>query len=1211
MNKVVLKDFPLSGSHLIEASAGTGKTYTIAALYLRLVAQGISTGGREEPVGVPQILVVTFTKAAVSELKERLRKILTDVRRHFAEDPDFKDPEIVDPGLRPIVDGLDAEKAVPLLEKAITEFDGASIFTIHGFCQKVLSEGAFTLSKQVPRSVDDGTEVYEEALRLFFEREVLPNQEDFGALVSCDLGIGAQAWRVAARMGLGEPNAVFKGIPVFKEFDTALYERGLAIVKSPGFREDLESFFARPKTDILQTLRSVEHEMASKAVFDELQKPLRYADIVKCWEDFGKSHVLGPLLWCSDPTVLSAFTKKAKRKQLSFGPKAWELSDILGTLASSAGQARAWHVVEKFRDQAPALFAEAGARLRTLTFDAMITDLMRAVSPSGQGCAASRLANIASLRAKYRAVMVDEFQDTDFSQYEIFKNAFLEGDNRGRFFCAVGDPKQSIYRFRSADIEVYLEARRAIGAANTHTLSDNYRSCPEILGAVNRIFCIPGIFRNQSITYDPVACGSPSREKLYVRGEPVRACVVFTSGEQTVPAYMKDMTRTAARRIAEMISPGSGYVLARPGRPARPLLPGDIAVLVRRNSEVQMIAKELRNYGIAVKAPSRVSIYDSAEFAELVSILEGVLYASSAVQVKTALATTFFDSREVMTGTADGAFIEKKMQEFSAYRDDWKARGAGYLLKKLMGEARLAGRFAGTIEGEALLTNWEHLLEILYRLDEDWVFPEALLTHLKSLKAEESTDEETDSPETLRLPSDEKIVTVMTYHKCKGLEFPVVFLPYIQKVSSSKSTGTGALDYFYEGQVKAYVPNIASGKPYQELIKEEREAEAVRLFYVAATRACAHVELGLPGDENLKIRGLTDWLSCCLGGLPPVRFLGGDSNVGVIGAVCGGRPTPERVSGGNAVITALPGASRKNAWVQTSYSGLMRGAQAMDAIMSEGHADDAARDAVLDASGALAVLTSFGLPKADILCFPRGAQAGETLHEYLEKIDFTDDALWERTARECAARFFPENELGALVPMMLSMSGDIVRASLGGGIKLSQVALSDRKSEMPFYLSMRKGFSGADLMGALARHPKPGYDFVCPNAAPFDRGYLKGFIDLVFLCGGKYYIVDWKSNFLSDSVTGGSVEAFLQRAYSREGMLSAMRGHGYCLQYLLYTVALVRFLRKRLPGFSYEKHIGGVRYVFLRGTRPGLSGAGVWEDLPDKELIDELDRILG
>ncbi|GAB6043931.1 exodeoxyribonuclease V subunit beta [Endothiovibrio diazotrophicus] len=1157
--------FPLTGLRLIEASAGTGKTYTIANLYLRLIL--------ERGLDVTRVLVVTFTKAATEELRDRIRKRLREGLERLEQGSGRGDE----------LDALLArggDEAAGRLRDALIRMDEAAVFTIHGFCQRMLQENAF----------ESGT---------LFDVEFIADELEMKRTIAADF------WRIRFhRADEGE----------------ARWARGEWGTPA-GLFGTLRPLLGREQVTLLPTVTAAQLDEAQAARGAALTTVLRE------WAGSGK--VVAELLLTHKGLSRAATTY---RNDVVEGA----LEGLAGFLEGGEGALPAGfelftrHRLEdpkslKKRAEAPEhpffdacealwqadrrhadlrrarLLAEAldyvrdqlqvrKEQQRVLAYDDLLSRLDFALLGEGGETLAARVAGL------FPAAMIDEFQDTDPLQYRIFRRIYGERPDCGLFM--IGDPKQAIYGFRGADIFTYIAARRdADPDQGCFTLGTNWRSASPLVDAVNTLFQsveAPFLYRDE-IDFHPVAAAGRADERpLILDGEvppPLTAWLPRRDDDKPLPKNRARVlfAEAVAAEVARMLQ------LAEAGRAeleGRTLRAGDLAVLVRDRFEAAEVRGRLAAVGVGSVYISRDSVFQTAEAGELLRLMGAVAEPANGRALRAALVTTLLgvDGRQLEAmGREEGGAWEAWLEAFHRYHRQWRDHGFMAMFQTLLHERGVAHRLLALEEGERRLTNLLQLAE-LAQLEAAERFGMVGLIHwlVASIDQPDGDAEE----QQLRLESDERLVQVVTIHKSKGLEYPVVFLPGLW--NGRPLSDEGQLLLFHEERERSLCADLGSERrdAHLALAQRERLAEELRLLYVALTRAkyrCCFGWGAVKGAEATALAWLLHGGEEGMGGLddgalegalqrfaphievvaPPQRGAG----VAVAGrSLAGGRARP---FGGRA----------EDRWLVTSYSGLVAGIEHGDTLRHERPDHDAVEPVAEAATGL----------RRDRFNFPRGSRAGLFLHTLLEQLDFTDrrDEPWSRDIERQLERHGFEVEWRPAVEELL---GGVLDAPLAEGVALGQVGRSDRRDELAFHFPLAP-IEAIGLNRLLDRFP--GY-FSGERALTFSplEGVMKGFIDLVFRVGDRYYLADYKSNHLGDALGD----------YGPDALAAAMAEHRYDLQYLIYTVALHRHLRRSLPGYDYRRHFGGVFYLFLRGLTPRLPGNGVWFDHPDPALIDALDR---
>lgn len=1173
--------FPLHGERLIEASAGTGKTYTIAGLYLRLllghgplIEEGADAGqasAHERPLSVTEILVVTFTEAATAELRGRIRGRIHEARLAFMRG------QSMDALLAQLLAEVeDHELAARRLLAAERQMDEAAVFTIHGFCQRMLKQNAFESGALFETEfLTDDSQLRLQAVSDYWRAEFYPVDKTLASAVRA-------LWPSPAAL-LREMNGWLDNSelemrpPAGDETLAARHQAAMsriAAVKAAWLAQVDE---IRRQTDghiSRYTGKNYEGWLAKIADWAQIDAS-GYA-IPKELERFGQ-------------TVLEANLKKGGEL-----PTLPLFSEIDALLASRPGirdlilQRAA--VVVRSRMQA------SKRQAHQLSFDDLLKDLDGALGSS----LGERLCE--RIRATYRVAMIDEFQDTDPQQYRIFHR--LYGGHKDTALLMIGDPKQAIYGFRGADIFTYIQARRNVSAH--YTLGRNWRSSGALVAAVNGLFeraKDPFIYE-ADIPFLPVEAQGKSKA-LLLEGEtaPVLHCWQL-SGQPTFNRgdYQSKMARATAAEIHRLLS------LAREGKAligSEPVKAGDIAVLVRTGAEGKLVQQELARLAIAsVYLSNRESVLEQVEAREILLILHACQNPSEERSLRAALATGLFDldAKALDELASDERAWESAVQEFMEYRKVWHKRGVLAMLRALLHRRNLAASLLASPYGERRLTNFLHLGELLQQVSSELDGEYALLRWLGEAVNRQSGQ---DVEQILRLESERKLVQIVTIHKSKGLEYPLVFLPFI---CSHRSADTPLYHEADEAGNRTILDLTGAEDSLAEADKE-RLAEDLRLLYVALTRGVYATWLGLaPVRSGNGKSEKTDLHQTAIGYLlqkgeegdaatlaTALSALAEDLPGVAVGEPSLTRPAPlpaEEEQLGEPQVRRFGGTLERDWWI-SSYSGL--------AAQGHGHskgvlANPGFDDEVVTEAAALAAEEPVQAPQPSIFTFPKGARPGTLLHSLFETIDFQSaggEPLAQHIATLLSQDGFDESWAQVLQQQVEAVLETPLETGFGEPLRLRDLAPERKQVELEFFLPM--GRVTAPALTALCQQHDPLSRGNKPLSFATVQGMLKGFIDLVFEWQGRWYLLDYKSNHLGMSPAD----------YSRPALEQAMVEHRYDLQYQLYSLALHRLLALRLPGYDFDQHFGGVFYLFLRGMPQG----GIFHTRPSRELVQGLDRL--
>ncbi|OKP02108.1 exodeoxyribonuclease V subunit beta [Xenorhabdus eapokensis] len=1191
---------PLYGQRLIEASAGTGKTYTIGLLYLRLLLGLGGSAAFSRPLNVEEILVVTFTQAATDELRGRIRENIHQLRLACIREETADS----DPIYQQLLDEIpDKESAASWLLAAERQMDEAAIYTIHGFCQRMLVHNAFESGVLFDQTlIQDENPLRKQGCADFWRRHCYP----------LPLPIAAEVSRIWSG-----PEALLKDISSYLHGDMPY------IVNAPDGNETL---FSRHQK-IIEQIEAIKHQW--NAVASELEELITHSGVDK--RSYSKKHL---------PNWLNSVSEWAKSPTKDY---------LLPKELDKFCQSRLLEKTKKGEAPQHALFAAIdGLYQHPLTLKDIILskaiievrqsvnqeklirgymgfdDLLTRLDSALQRVGGEQLA--ATLRQRYPVAMIDEFQDTDPQQYRIFQAIYCHQSESERAenetgLLFIGDPKQAIYAFRGADIFTYIRARSHVKAH--YTLETNWRSSASMVQVVNKLFSRPehpflfaqipfinvnAAERNQSLRFSLHGKDQAALRFWLQPGEGV------SKGE-----YEQTMARQCAAQIRDWLQAGQEgkallyQVKNKQTEVSRPVMAADITVLVRDRREAALIRNELN----ALKIPSvylsnRESVFDTPEAKDLLWLLQAVLAPEKARELRSALASSLFglSAQQIDQLNNDERAWDRLVDEFDGYARLWRTRGVLPMLRAVMVKYRIAENLLAGDDGERRLTDVMHISELLQEESQQLDSEHAVARWLAQQISRPNPQSENQQ---LRLESDRHLVQICTIHKSKGLEYPLVCLPFVCSYRKQKQAV-----YHDRHNFEAYL-NISHDdgalQEALELADEERLAEDLRLLYVALTRSVYHCSVGVAPliKGNRGKTGDTDLHLSALGYLLQKGQKGNaELLVNSLNELCDDGVELKHVEDTTDLQwcpqseNTLSLEARKlqrsvrDDWRVTSYSGLQ---------YSASHAISPNYAGALGES--VDVIVQSISPKLDIDArgekqgeqslqmtphtFPRGASAGTFLHSILEDLDFSNPPDQAGLVEKLAASGFDEN----WAPVLEQWIEDILGAELNGqGMKLASVPRHLQQSEMQFYLPVDKLLHSKE-MDAITRR----YDPLSAQCAPLSfhqvKGMLKGFIDLVFCWQDKFYVVDYKSNWLGEN----------SQSYTQEAMARAMIEHRYDFQYQLYTLALHRYLRHRLAHYDYRRHFGGVIYLFLRGIDKDNPGHGIYSYLPPFEFIDELDTL--
>ena len=1270
---------PLHGSRLIEASAGTGKTFTLAMLYLRLILRHGGESAFARHLMPPEILVVTFTNAATEELRDRIRRRLVEAAAVFRGQAPTDPSDALLPKLREAMADSDPAHCARRLELAAEWMDESAISTIHAWCYRMLREHAFDSANAFEQTLEnDDAELLQQAAEDYWRTFVIGLEAERLQQV---LEHWPQPSELAAAVRSLLPLADYLPHAEAPVVSIQHYRQQLAALKDQ-WREqahiaNLESLFSeavKNKAFKLTALKSNHRADVLKALQDWLDTPAQ-AEI----------GIFKNQSWKRMSSVAIAEIWHDPAKAPVDHPACRALADLPAALAALPGslfQALLTHAAHWLKER-----VEHEKRRRSIMTQ---NDLLIRLDAALQGERRERLA--AAIRAQFPVALVDEFQDTDPIQYRIFDAIYdIRANSSATGFFMIGDPKQAIYAFRGADIHTYLIARGATEGRH-YTLPVNYRSSTDLIKSVNTLFehgertAARGAFlfrepNGNPIPFHPVRARLQAERTLTIDGQPcppLRAWIIDRLPNEkslTKEAYRARTAEATARTIAALLQLGQhGRARLPVGQDdERPLEPSDLAVLVNDRREADAIRAELRRLDVAsVYLSERGNVFETAIARDLAILLRAIANPFDDRLMRQALATGLLSRplADLDRLNSDEIYWEAQGERFRDLHGRWRRQGLLPMLYRLIGEFRIAARLLGTTDGERAMTDLLHLGELLQRASEELDGEQALVRFLEEAIAEDSAGE-TPEARQLRLESDARLVRVVTIHKSKGLEYPLVFLPFIVNCRRTRDDDLPLKTHDAAHRLQVHLGGDAA---VVEQADHERLGEDLRKLYVALTRARYANWLGLGPTSDLEHSALgyllgldgsgIDWTGANPSevGQPETEGAGTEAH-GAVDRDLSARlrqlscvtlidppaadPEPYQAQADVRLESARPAPDwRPRAWWISSYSALSRGAQLAESEASEAFGqteftpaadsaetagEETAREETILArapeTGAAA--TSIAIKTAPpslgrLHDFPRGGRYGTFLHGLLEwaatqrtparnagtaKSDRSgfaaalaaSNARRRMLAQRCAPRRLDDwvEPLDVWLTELLDRTWMLGALALPGGatpsLRLADLDPRRYQVELEFWIESR-AVDLRRLDQLITQHTLDGIER--PQlATSYLNGMLKGFIDLVFEHQGRYYVLDWKSNWLGPD----------DSAYTLESMRAAIVERRYDLQYVLYLLALHRQLRARLPDYEYDRHLGGAIYVFLRGGRS--ASQGLFMDRPPRALIESLDRL--
>ena len=1253
---------PLRGVNIIEAGAGTGKTYNIQNLYARMIV--------EKGYKVDSILVVTFTESATKELKDRIRSILIQIQRYYATNDDTEIEERV----KLIADipqevhankvgasslnlnvndknancnlaeynNADIELKKKRIDSALRNFDTASIFTIHGFCNRLLNDFSFESSILFNLELETNPDaIVQDIIEDFWRIENYSSNDILITALLVANKISVESLKKFVQACISQPNIELEPkINLDKEikaFKTAF--------------ERLKNIFN--KNEIIDIL-------SSDYLNQTRYKPKQVSDAADNINVFLKGiindNIFKSLEKFTTESIKSAINKKGKEAlfQVPDHPvflTCHQLVDLKHVVKLYSSLIKTKCKNYFFKE-----YAKRKQQLNIQTFDDLLNKVNEIVDQKD-----SRLKKAAVI--KFNAAMIDEFQDTDSVQYNIFKKLFIE---TGKPVFLVGDPKQAIYAFRGGDIFTYQKAKdenvsidvcssesnapnlgleeneikkqnpALVKTGKLFSLTTNWRSADNMVDAVNSIFTPNSIstlpFADKKIKYQKAHSSKNKNELLFnnkIDNKPFK--LILAEGEFNKTQLETNCCKITSNLIYNLLQ--SGEITIKNGNTHQKAQPKDIAILVSSHIQARMIKEALGEYNIPSVLQATGSVFDTDEAEQFEYILKAIANPNNASLIKGALLTDILGYKpnkitEMSSSENQDNILlyEDILESFKELNDICINKSFIEMYNTLTAVFKVKNTLLKQIDGERKLTNLIHISELLHDCEMDSKLGLTGLISWLEKQRNKGTREDKDEFE-IRLETDNKAVKVMTVHKSKGLEFPIVFCPFLWKIYAIPHDEKKIICKYHKSG-KA-VLNLDNNEDALGNYCDEKLQELIRIFYVAATRAKYQYYLiwgNIRKSKNSDIptsaldyifkfedpqniaKGKIAATLSEFGFIPPIIKNTDYISVSTIDpdALESATYTPESNTDEQALAhKEFDSELIDHSWKITSFSGLAPHETKIETLFSTNKDYDETDNKPETKNGLAAE------PETSIFNFQAGAKTGTCWHSIFENLNFTsDDKTIKAAVNEILKEYnLDESENEEMTQekceCVFNMTKNVLNTNLPSlnNIKLSDITNNNMLSEMEFNFKLNDGLKTENLSEALLEYTKTfGIKKKITNwHDKVINGYMTGFIDLIFRHDDKYYILDWKSNRLDETPEG----------FCQDGLKKEIAKNYYFLQYLIYTVALDKYLTQTILDYDYNTHFGGIYYIFLRGVDNNTSSdRGVFYDRPNKTLITELAEVL-
>ena len=1159
---------PLYGRHLIEASAGTGKTYNITRLYLRLLL--------EKELTVQQILVMTFTKDATEEIRGRIEgflRLAIDEWENLTQHDDY---------FVALNERVDEEKRQKLLYRALINLDEAGIFTIHGFCKRVLNQHAFLSGVAFNAKMEvDAKELIMQSCQDWYRRLGQESAEQYQTI--------AQFWPT--------PDSFVQQF--FKAINHSASLNALTT-------EDIEQQLREKARIALTKLKEnegtiVEALIDVKKGTDKQTRVEEYAALINWLKEvqvnFSIIQTAFPKAFIDGKRFSRSPHKELLKESFAL---CQQLIKLLQSIPTKLLKAKALAVAKGGIYQIREQLLEKKLTANMLTFDDLISVLADNLSYSSEnnGSKAGASIQLANTLAKqYPAALIDEFQDTDPQQFRILSAIYHDPEQTALFL--IGDPKQAIYGFRGGDVFAYLQARNY--CENQWIMDTNWRSSPGVIAGYNRLFYGDALDRPArdvfkfGIEYQPVNAGKTAAQcELDLHYKPIQF-VHFDHSEQTVPqSFRKNMSVWCANEIIRLLNQEA--ISAK-----------DIAVLVRDGTEAADIKEALLNANLgSVYLSNRANLWHSAQSEQLIILLKGIVFFEDKRLFNAALTSQLLQLTpdDYLHIQNDEQRWQYFLEKFAYYRQQWSKQSFITMAINLMHDL-----MAFNYQQDRELTNVLHLFELLQSASQRHRQPTELLSWFEQQVIQDNAENEAE----LRLESEENLIKIITQHGSKGLEYPVVFIPFSTRHKDPLKIGMKNIEVIeYHDQAQKLQLSLDANNQAKLAMAEELYAESMRLLYVAITRAENRCYILTANFDKAHLSPLGQVIQHqdneCLSNA--LRKVAEDMPMNIGLETVSDDVLPQSYQHDVEETIAAKEAQFKGLierdWWLSSFTSLSRNIRDIGVSNPD-------RDMTIEAQD---VNTS--LPAQNIrFDLEKGARTGNLLHDILESLDFkqanVDQHFFEEAIEKPLLRFgdlsgFNSSDLMQWLKELINAPFTSLNGSLSG-FNLAKLPYQQTLRECEFYFPISQ-VSTKQLVKLLSDHRNRMTEEISGQRSTFNRlalpnidqlnGMMHGFIDLIFEYQGKYFLADYKSNHLGDSVDD----------YQQEALLFDIQKHHYDLQYLIYSVALHRFLKQKLPNYSAAEHFGGCMYFYLRAmNQSNQYQQGIYFAELTAAEINSLDRL--
>ncbi|QJC38310.1 exodeoxyribonuclease V subunit beta [Enterobacteriaceae endosymbiont of Donacia marginata] len=1173
---IKLKEFDpfkenLQGQYLIEASAGTGKTFTIIILYLRMLLGLHQKNYNGLPLTVEQILVVTFTDIATQDLCKRIKKSIRILRKGCLEKKSKYD--IINYFIKKIKDHKIAHN---LLLKAELNMHNASIYTIHSFCQKILNFKNYEIydffsNKKI---ISDESILQQEASVNFWRKYFYNLPKKIARIIFSYWKNPFDLLNTLTPFLLKKPFPKIKNLIKNKDFYIQFY-------KNIKYIKIIKKYWIKYKNNIFNIITN---SSVNKHIYN--QKLInKWINIIDLWTfTESKDNFY--------PQELSKFSQKFLINNTINNTKIpkyilFKYIDIF---------------LQKFNDLKFLIILKAikyinkyTTKKKKIKNEISFNDLLIILNKGLNSPFGIKIAK--DIKKLFPVILVDEFQDTDIQQYNILKKIYINKLNS--IIILIGDPKQAIYSFRGADIFTYLKASFEI--KKCYTLKNNWRSSRTMVNSINKIFSnrsYPFLFKN--IIFYPLRYTTKKLNYNFIINKKIIPGITFWFINKTIDinAYKQKIAYTCAYEICQLIILGEkNKVFFQKNYKNQKIKISDITVLVRNRFEASILQKEFIKFKLpSIYLSDTDNIFEKEETKELILLLKTILKPNKEQKIINILSSTLFNvNLSFFIENKEKNYIKKIIDKFINYKSIWEKYGILTMLETIFIKDVLFYK-KNTINNfiEKKIKNILYLGELIQiscinmincKQIIEWLSQQIVNTNKNLLNKQ------------VKLHYDVNKIKIMTIHKSKGLQFPIVWLPFISS-NIIDSINKDAVIYHDRKNFKSIL-DFKKDKESKIFFLEESLAENLRLLYVSLTRSIFHCSIGIANIKFFNLKKLNLYLKY----FNALDFLlkkkNNISNIQlekILNNLKNNDISIKIIKKKNLI--KIDDKILKKPKKKLLFTHKINNFFFKNKIIS--NFSKIKKQQNINFNYLNNIKNIFINPnknqfKKTQYNFPHGKKIGIILHKILEKLDFTQ-IISRKFIKE---ELIKKNINFTWHIMLTNWFNNILKKPISNkNIILNKIDNKNKKTEFKFYLSIKKTFSSTKYNNCISK-----YDIISYNLYKLKfkviEGFLSGIIDLIFLWEKKYYIIDYKSTWLGND----------HKKYKKKYIQNDICLNRYDIQYQIYSLALHKYLKYRISNYNYKKHFGGVIYLYIRGINNKKNQNGIWITKPSLKLINELNKL--